>query len=113
MAEAPARYGPMSLTAAAAAIATAGGAGTWVIVRSIVICAEDSLGVKVRMGIDTAASDAQGERLLCDRLITEDNPYEWWGYLPLFGHATTPDRIYALADRAAASTITIGAVTGP
>ena len=114
MAEAPARAGPTLLTTAATSqtIITAGGAGTWTIVRTILIACVNLTAVNVTIGIGTANTDTSAKRILDTVTIARGQSFEWSGYLPLIGSAT-PDLLYALCDTANGATITCGTVTGP
>lgn len=114
MAETPTRIAPTLLTASAAALATAGGASTWRILRSIVVNNEDTAPRTFTLGINTAATDASGKRTFTYlKSIGAGDQWEWSGYLPLIGHASTPDILYGLADVTSKVTVTVGLVDGP
>lgn len=115
MAETPKRGGPTLLTTSAAALQTAPTDATkWQIIRSILITNEDSVSRTFTLGINTAATDAAGKRTFAkDVSVAAGQSWEWSGYQPLFGHATTPDLVYGLASAASALTVTIGVVEGP
>lgn len=116
MAEAPVRGGPTLLTTANTpqAIITAGGAATWTIVRDITIVNETSQVVVVSVGINTAATDAAGKRIIRQVSVQPGTtPFTWGGFLPLIGSGSTPDLLYAVCDTASGATVTVGAVTGP
>lgn len=115
MAEAPTRAGPTLLTTAntAQAIYTAGGAGTWAIVRDITVVNETSGAVIVTYGIYTSAADAAGRRLANNvTLAAGGEPFTWGGMLPLLG-GSTPDVLYALCNTTNGATVTLGLITGP
>lgn len=114
MAETPKRSGPTALSASSATIYTALGASTWSILRSIMLCNESATDVQVTVGVGTTNADAAGKRIL--RLVqvpsyqTVDYPSL---FIPLAGHASTPDLVYGFASVASALTITLGVVEGP
>jgi hypothetical protein len=116
MAEAPVRGGPTLLTTAntSQTIITAGGAGTWTILRDITIVNETTGIVVVTYGIGTSNTDAAGKRLAKSIALQPGGlPFTWGGFAPLIGSGSTPDLLYALCDTANGATVTIGAVTGP
>lgn len=116
MSESPVRGGPTLLTAANTpqTIVTAGGAATWTLLRDITITNETDSQVSVWLGIGTTNTDAAGKRLMRKVTIQPNGPpYTWGGLIPLIGHATTPDLLYAMCDTANGATVTVGAVTGP
>lgn len=113
MAEAPVRGGPTLLTASAAAIYTAGGAATWAILRHITVANETETTAKFTIGVYTSASDAAGRRIARLIDLPAGETWEWNGWVPLAGHASTPDLVYALASVASSATVTLGLVTGP
>ena len=113
MAEAPARSGPSSIGASAAAIYTAGGASTWAIMRSFVVTNSDTVPRWFTLGIHTSAADSQPKRIANRIQLQPNQQYIWEGFLPLLGHASTPDILYGLAEVADQITISIGLLTGP
>jgi hypothetical protein len=113
MAEAPARSGPTQITTTVTTIVTAGGAGTWSLLRHIVIANETSGAITVSVGIDTAGSDAVGEHIFKDVSIAAGDSLLWDGFLPLMGHASTPDKLYAICSVTNGATATVGMVSGP
>lgn len=113
MAEAPVRGGPTLLTASAAAIYTAGAASTWAILRHITVTNETEATAKFTIGVNTAATDTAGKRLAKSIDLPAGETWEWNGWVPLIGHASTPDLVYALASVASSATVTLGLVTGP
>lgn len=115
MAEAPKRAGPSLVTTAntGQAIYTAPGASTWGILREIDVANELSYAVMVSIGIGTAATDAAGKRIIASVSVQPNDSWSWSGFLPLFGHATTPDLLYVACSVANAVTVTVGVVEGP
>ncbi len=97
MPETPNRAGPTQLTAAAAAIATAGAAGTAKKVTTIWLCNTSGASVTVTLGIHTSAADAAARRVLSAMILDPNETKVIDGFLTLLGHATTPDVLYALA----------------
>lgn len=115
MAEAPSRSGPTLLTTAATSqtITTAGGAGTWSILRTITVACVNLTAVNITLGIGTSNADTNAKRIVDTVTVQRGQTYEWSGYLPLLGSASTPDLLYALCDTANGATVTVGLVTGP
>jgi hypothetical protein len=92
------------------AIATAGAASTYVVIRSIIVAnTHATLDVKVTIGIDTAATSADAELIADGWTVAPGRTEAFSEFIVLNGHASTPDRIYALADTANA-TMTISGV---
>lgn len=115
MAESPLRAGPTLLTVAATSqtILTAGAASTWFIVREIVVVNETAAAVAVTIGVGTTNTDAAGKRILKSQTIQPNDIWTWGGFIPLAGHASTPDLLYALTDTTNGATVTVGYVSGP
>lgn len=116
MAESPKRAGPTLLTTAntTQTIYTAGGASTWGILRDITVANETTGLVSFSIGIGTSNTDAAGKRIVKSvTLQAGDPPFSWGGFIPLLGHATTPDLVYALCDTANGASVTLGIVEGP
>jgi hypothetical protein len=116
VAETPVRSGPTLLTTAntTQTIITAGGAGTYTLIRDLTIVNETTGAVIVTYGIGTTNADAAGKHLLETLTLQPGGlPFTWGGFLPLIGSGTTPDLLYALCNTANGATITVGAVTGP
>lgn len=115
MAETPTRAGPTALTTTTTTIKTADAASTWVIVRSIVIVNVHTAAITVTLGVGTTNTDTAAKRLVSAMSLNVGETLEVLapGFLPLLGHATTPDLLYALCSVADGATITLGCVEGP
>jgi hypothetical protein len=117
MAESPTRAGPTLISAAATSqtIKTAGIADTWAIVRSILVANVHTASVKVTIGIGTSNTDSAGKRILSETDIGVGDTLEVLapGFLPLLGHGSTPDLLYAVCDTAGGATVTLGLIEGP
>lgn len=116
MAETPTRAGPTLITAANTpqTIYTAGGAGTWAIVRSIVVTNVGPAVAKVNVGIGTSNADTAGKRIASGVEVQPAQSLEIlaYGFLPLAGGAS-PELLYAVADFANVLNVTLGMITGP
>lgn len=112
MAESPVRAGPTLLTASSTTVYTAGAASTWSILRSVTVSNEYQQVVTVTLGIGTSNTDATSKHFARVELPLGE-VWEWNGAVPLMGHATTPDLIYAYASVASGATVTLGLVSGP
>lgn len=113
MPEAPARSGPTQITTTTTTIVTAGGANTWKLLRHIIIENEGTSAITATVGIGTSNTDAAGKRIFKNVPIGAGDSLTWDGFLPLMGHASTPDLLYALCSASNGATITVGMVTGP
>lgn len=121
MAETPERSGPTLLTTASTSVTVhtaSGGAGTWDIVRSILVANLTSAEVKVTIGVGTSNTDTTAKRIASAVPIlageTADIPLtEKATFLVLKGHATTPDLIYAFCNTTNGATVTTSLVRGP
>lgn len=115
MAETPTRSGPTALGTSTATIKTAGGAATWVLVRSIVVTNVHSAALTVTVGVGTSNTDTAAKRIASALPLAVGETVELLapGFLPLLGHATTPDLLYALCSVANGVTLTLGHVEGP
>jgi hypothetical protein len=103
----------MAVAATTTTIVTAAGAGTWKLLRHIVVANESSAAILVSIGIDTAGTNDDGEHLFKNASIEAGDSLVWDGFLPLLGHASAPHKLYAICSDASAATITVGMVTGP
>ena len=112
MAETPDRVLPVALGATSSPVYTAGGAGTWAIVRAILLTCTDGTPVNVTVGFGTSSTDTAARRILDRVTVNPGEPFDWSGFLVVKGGAT-PDLLYAFADRTGAANITISMVTGP
>lgn len=112
MAETPKRAGPTALTTASATIYTAGGAATWTILREVVLTNTGTVAINVKVGVGTTNTDTTAKRIIDQITVNPGEPFEWACFIPLAGHASTPDLVYALADSANGN-ITLGVVEGP
>jgi hypothetical protein len=118
MAEAAVRAGPTLLTTAhtTQTIWTAGALGTYGILRTILVCHEGPVGasaINFTIGIGTTNADAAGKRIVNKATIHHGQVWSENFWIPLFGHATIPDLVYALCDTAAGVSITLAMITGP
>lgn len=114
MAVSPTRAGPTLVGTSATAIATAGAASTYRIIRYVIVANELDVSVKVTLGIYTSAADAAGRRIARANEIPANTEVEIGPlWMPLIGHASTPDILYAICDQASAATVTVGLVDGP
>ena len=115
MAEVPTRSGPTQLAATTTTIKTAGGAGTWVVLRSVLLCNTHTSVVTVNLGIGTANTDTAAKRITSALALNAGETVEVLapGFIPLLGHASTPDLLYGLASVASVVTVTLGCVEGP
>lgn len=116
MAETPDRTLPALVAAAntSQTIYTAGGAGTWTIVRSLIVANVTTNPVVVSVGIGTTNTDTTAKRVVSGATI---QPGESLNALPAFvtlkGHASTPDLLYAVCDTANGVSVMPNYVTGP
>ncbi len=115
MAETPTRVLPTALGTSTASIKTAGGASTWVIVRSIIICNIHTAAVTVNVGIATTNTDTDTTRIASGLSVAPGETIELIspGFVVLLGHASTPDILHALCSVANKATITLGMIEGP
>lgn len=118
MAESPGRALPTLLAVANTSytVLTAGGAGTWVLLRTLLIANELDAPIRVTVGLGTSNTDAAGKRigrqftLLPNEFV---DVLDDVGFLVLLGHATTPDLVYAVGDQANCASVTPAYVSGP
>lgn len=100
MAETPNRVLPVPLTTSTQTIYTAGGAGTWTVIRQIRVVCVDAVQVTVHYGIGTSNTDTAAKRIGDNVVVLSGKPYIDSGGddgpIVLKGHATTPDLLYAL-----------------
>jgi hypothetical protein len=117
MAESPGRTLPTLLTTANSpvTVVTAGGAGAYTIVRSLIVANEVDSPVRVTVILGTSNTDAAGKRLLRQFTILPNKTEDVLEgrYLPLMGHASTPDLLAVLCDTASGASVTAGYITGP
>lgn len=113
MAESPNRTLPAALPTSATALVTAGGAGTWTVVRTIQVANTDTVIRYVTFGIHTAATDAASRRIISAEPVLQNSSFVYDGYLVLMGHASTPDILYGLGDAASVLACSVHYVTGP
>ncbi len=115
MAELPTRAGPTALQTTTTTIVTAGGAGTYKIVRSILASNVDTVSRTVTVGVGTSNTDTAAKRIhnAVTVLPGETLELDVARFLPLLGHASTPDLIYALCSSNDKINLTIGVVDGP
>ncbi len=85
------------------------------IVRSILIVNVHTAAITVTVGVGTANTDTAAKRIVSAMPLGIGETLEVLapGFLPLLGHATTPDLLYALCSVASGATITLGQVEGP
>lgn len=111
MADALARYGPTQPSNAGnTTLVTAGGAGTYTVVRQIHVANTTAATAWVTIGIGGVTAALA---FMYQLPVDPGDVYDWVGNLPLLGSATTPDTLIATQQTAGALTVTIGAVTGP
>lgn len=110
MADALARYGPaVPSSAGASTLITAGGAGTYTVLRHLHVVNTTNSTAWVTVGINgiTAA-----QSLWFQMAIGPLDFLDWTGNIPLLGSGT-PDTLQAIQQTTGALTVTVGAVTGP
>ena len=115
MAETPKRVLPTALGTSTASILTAGGAGTWQIVRSIIVCNIHTAAVTVNVGVATSNTDTDTTRIASGTTLNPGETLELVapGMVVLQGHASTPDILHALCSVASKATISVAYVEGP
>lgn len=113
MAEVPTRAGPTLVGTSPVTIYTAGGAGTWTIVRSIVLANVTGSTIKATVGIGTSNTDAVSKWVVPSVDVLANEVLVLDVMVPLAGHASTPDLVYADANAASSLAVTLGVVTGP
>lgn len=115
MAELPTRAGPTALTTSSATIKTAGGAGTWIIVRSIVATNVDTVERTVTVGVGTSNTDTDAKQIARGVPVPAGDAVQLLpnGFMVLAGHASTPDLIYALCSANDKVNLTVSMVEGP
>ena len=115
MAETPKRVLPTALGTSTASILTAGAAGTWQIIRSILVANIHNASVTVNVGVATSNTDTDTTRIASGVSVGVGETVELLapGILILQGHASTPDVLHALCSVANKATITVAYVEGP
>lgn len=115
MSETPKRVLPTALGTGTATILTAGAAGTWQIVRSIIVANIHTSAVTVNAGVATTNTDTDTTRFASGVTVNPGETVELIapGMVVLQGHATTPDILHALCSVANKATITVSYVEGP
>lgn len=115
MNETPKRVLPTALGTGTASILTAGGVGTWQIVRSIIIANIHSSAVTVNVGVATSNTDTDTTRIASALSVGVGETVELIapGMVVLQGHGSTPDILHALCSVANKATITVSYVEGP
>lgn len=115
MSEVPTRPGPTALGTSTATIKTAGAANSWVIVRKILVTNVHTADVTVTVGVGTSNTDTAAKRIASAVTVPVNQTLDLLedGFLPLSGHASTPDLLYALCSVASGANITLGCIEGP
>lgn len=114
MAEIPTRAGPTALQTTTTTIKTAGGASTWVIIRSVLATNVDTVDRTVTVGIGTSNTDAAAKQIASAVTVKAHEVLELLpgGFEVLAGSATTPDLLYALCSANNSVNLTLGMVEG-
>lgn len=115
MTETAKRVLPTALGTGTATILTAGGAGTWQIIRSIIVANIHTAAVTVNVGVATSNTDTDTTRIASALSIGVGETVELVapGMVILQGHGSTPDILHALCSVANKATITVAYVEGP
>lgn len=117
MAETPVSAGPTALTTSSQTIVTAGGAGTWTLIRKLIVTNTTDANVNVTIGIGTSNTDTAAKRIFNNVTVQPGVPLVEDGFAVLEGHASTPELLYALMPGAGSASgalnIYVALVTGP
>lgn len=113
MAEVPTRAGPTLVGTSPVTIYTAGAAGTWTIMRSIVLANVTANTITATVGIGTTNTDTAAKQIVPSVTVLANEVMTLDVFIPLAGHASTPDLVYADSNAASSLTVTLGLVTGP
>lgn len=110
MADALARYGPTQAAIVGTTLITAGGAGTYTVVRHVHVVNATATTAWITLGVNGVAA---ANALVWQLSVAPGDFFDWTGNIPLIGSLTTPDTLQMIAQTALALTVTVGAVTGP